>query len=129
MRKILKDEDGREYILDNRSVSKGYPVKKQYIDDIIKKGKAVDTVWDIPMIVSTSSERIGYPTQKPEALLSRIIEASTDEGDVVADFFVGGGTTPATAQKLNRRWIACDQSRVAVAITQGRLESLYEKGK
>ena len=62
-------------------------------------------------------------------LENRIIESSTDEGDVVADFFVGGGTTAAVAQKLNRRWIACDQSRVAVAITQGRLESLYEKAK
>ena len=127
VRKILKDKDGREYILDNRSVSKGYPVKKQYIEDIIAKGKAIDTVWDIPMIVSTSSERIGYPTQKPEALLQRIINASTNEGDVVADFFCGGGTTPITAQKLNRKWIASDQSRVAVAITQGRLETLYEK--
>ena len=80
------------------------------------------------MISSQSNERIGYPTQKPEALLERIILASSKEGDTIADFFCGGGTTPAVAQKLNRRWIACDQSRVAVAITQGRLESLYEKG-
>lgn len=128
VRKILKDNDGREYILDNRSVSKGYPVKKQYIDDIIKKGKAIDSVWNMPMIVSTSSERIGYPTQKPEALLERIISASSNEGDVVADFFCGGGTTPAVAQRLNRKWIGCDQSRVAVSITQGRLESMYEEG-
>ena len=56
------------------------------------------------------------------------IDDYTDE-DVVADFFVGGGTTAAVAQKLNRRWIACDQSRVAVAITQGRLESSYEKAR
>ncbi len=129
VRKILKDDNGKEYILDNRSVSKGYPVKKQYIDDIIKKGKAIDSVWNIPMIVSTSSERIGYPTQKPEVLLERIIKASTKEGDVVADFFCGGGTTPTVAQKLNRKWIACDQSRVAVAITQGRLETLHEKSE
>lgn len=73
------------------------------------------------------NERIGYPTQKPEALLERIIKASSNEGDVVADFFCGGGGTPTVAQKLNRNWIACDQSRVAVAITQSRLETLHEK--
>ena len=76
-----------------------------------------------------AKERIGYPTQKPEELLKKFIETFSDENSVVADFFCGGGTTPIVAQKLNRRWIACDQSRVAVAITQGRLESLYEKGK
>ena len=87
-------------------------------------------LWDdIVGLSSLSKERIGYPTQKPESLLERIIQSSTNEGDVVADFFCGGGTTPAVAQKLNRRWIACDQSRVAVAITQGRLESLFEDGK
>jgi len=93
------------------------------------EGKIAEDYWDIPAVVSTAKERIGYPTQKPEALLQRIIKASSDEGDVVADFFCGGGTTAMVAQKLNRRWITCDQSRVAVAITQGRLESLYEKGK
>ena len=56
-------------------------------------------------------------------------KSATRSFSLVADFFCGGGTTPIVAQKLNRRWIACDQSRVAVAITQGRLESLYEKGK
>ena len=99
--------------------------KKERMEE---KGKLLEDWWiDIWSGDRYRKELIGYPTQKPEALLSRIIEASTDEGDVVADFFVGGGTTVAVAQKLNRRWIACDQSRVAVAITQGRLESLYEK--
>ena len=69
-----------------------------------------------------SIENIGYPTQKPEALLERIIEASSNEGDVVADFFAGGGTTAAVAQRLGRRFIACDQSRVAVAVTAERLK-------
>jgi DNA modification methylase len=94
-------------------------------------GKSPEDWWnDIPSGGQISrNERIGYPTQKPEKLLERIILSSSEEGDVVADFFVGGGTTAAVAQKLNRRWIACDQSRVAVAITQGRLESLYEKAK
>ncbi|GBC92132.1 DNA adenine methyltransferase YhdJ [bacterium HR15] len=78
-------------------------------------------VWEIPFINPVAKERIGYPTQKPEALIERIIQASTKEGDVVADFFCGGGTTPAVAQRLGRRWIACDQSRVAVAVTADRL--------
>lgn len=69
-----------------------------------------------------AGERIGYPTQKPEALLERIILASSNEGDVVADFFSGGGTTAAVAQRLGRRFIACDQSRVAVAVTAERLK-------
>ena len=66
-------------------------------------------------------EYLGYPTQKPEALLDLIILASSSEGDLVADFFVGGGTTAAAAQRLGRRFIACDQSRVAVAVTSERL--------
>jgi adenine-specific DNA-methyltransferase len=91
--------------------------KKYYF----KGGGVLDDVWEIPTIAATSNERLGYPTQKPEALVERIIKASTQEGDVVADFFCGGGTTPAVAQRLGRRWIACDQSRVAVAVTADRL--------
>jgi len=116
------DENGRRYF-DGRG-------KRRYLDDVLKKGKAVGDVW--PDIMSfqqtpTAREKIGYPTQKPSELLERIICASSNEGDVVADFFCGGGTTPFAAEKLGRRWIACDQSRVAVAITQGRLEQLHER--
>jgi DNA modification methylase len=85
------------------------------------KGKVAGSVWDISRPPNHSKEWIGYPTQKPEALLERIIRGHSKEGDVVADFFCGGGTTPAVAQRLGRRWIACDQSRVAVAITADRL--------
>ena len=84
----------------------------------------LSNLWDD---ISAYSFKYGYPTEKNEKLLKRILEMSSNDGDVVADFFCGGGTTPNVAQKLNRKWIACDQSRVAVAITQGRLESLYEK--
>ena len=118
-----KDKDGRRY-RDDRPGE-----RKQYLEDT--PGRLFSDVWNDIMSfqqASTSSEIIGYPTQKPEALLERIIEASTKEGDVVADFFCGGGTTPTVAQRLGRRWIAADQSRVAVSITQGRLESMYEKG-
>jgi len=79
-------------------------------------------VWsDLRSLFRNDSEMIGYPTQKPEHLLDRIICASCPKEGTVADFFCGGGTTPAVAQRLDRRWIACDQSRVAVAITADRL--------
>ena len=83
--------------------------------------------WYIATINAMSKERIGYPTQKPEELIERIITASSNGGDIVADFFVGGGTTPAVAQRWGRRWIACDQSRVAVAITADRVARLVEQ--
>lgn len=89
--------------------------------------KAMLDVWDIPVLGSRAIERIGYPTQKPEEILRRIIEATTPDGGVVADFFCGGGTTPALAQILNRRWIACDQSRIAVAITADRIAKAVEE--
>lgn len=91
------------------------------------KGTPVDDVWDIPIINPLAGERIGYPTQKPEKLLERIIAGCSPKNGVVADFFCGGGTTPAVAQRLDRRWIACDQSRVAVAITADRLTRQVEE--
>jgi DNA modification methylase len=90
-------------------------------------GTPVDDVWDIPIINPLASERIGYPTQKPEPLLERIIKAASKEGGVVADFFCGGGTTPTVAQRLNRRWLACDQSRIAVAVTADRIAKTIEQ--
>jgi len=76
---------------------------------------------DIGMLATSAKERIGYPTQKPEALIERIIKTSSNEGDVVADFFCGGGTTCSVAQKLGRKWIGCDISRVAIALTADRI--------
>lgn len=90
-------------------------------------GKIPEDWWTIPRLQGNAVERIGYPTQKPEALLERIIKASSNEGGVVADFFGGGGTTASVAQKLNRRWIVCDQSRVAVALTADRISRLVEE--
>ena len=69
-------------------------------------------------------ERIGYPTQKPEALLERIIKASSNKGDVVLDPFLGGGTTISVAEKLSRKWIGIDQSMIAVKVSEGRIEKL-----
>ncbi len=87
----------------------------------LKGGKPLDSVWRISSIAATSGERLGYPTQKPETLLERVILASSNEGDVVADFFAGSGTTPAVAQRLGRRWIACDESPSAVELMAARL--------
>jgi DNA modification methylase len=91
--------------------------KKYYMNE----GKPFDDVWDIPNMASTSGERLGYPTQKPEALLERIIKASSNEGDLVADFFCGSGTTGAVAEKLGRRWIMADLGRFAIHTSRKRL--------
>ena len=118
----LIDEDGRRY---RERIANG----KTYIyyED---EGKIPNDWWiDIQPLTGRHGwgERIGYPTQKPETLLERVIRACSNEDGVVADFFTGGGTTAAVAQQLGRRWIACDQSRVAVAITADRLTRQVEE--
>lgn len=96
------------------------PSRILYLDESL--GALTQDHWeDISPLNPQATERIGYPTQKPAGLLRRIISASSDAGDVVADFFCGGGVTPAVAQELGRRWIACDSSRVAVSVTLNRL--------
>jgi DNA modification methylase len=74
----------------------------------------------------TSQERLGYPTQKPEVLLERIIKASSNEGDLVADFCCGCGTTIAVAQKLNRRWLGVDISHLSIKLVMKRLQDTYD---
>ena len=89
--------------------------------------KYCDTVWQIGQTSVTrphSNEYINYPTQKPEALLERIIKASSNDGDLVLDCFCGSGTTAAVAEKLNRRWITCDLGRFAIHTTRKRLLSI-----
>ncbi len=115
------DEDGRPY-----RIVWGTGSKKQY-KYYLDEGKIPECVWELESINSNSPERIGYPTQKPEGLLERIILAATNDKEVVADFFIGGGTTAAVAQRLGRRWIACDQSRVAAALTADRITRQVEE--
>ncbi|MCL2823247.1 MAG: hypothetical protein FWD57_04585 [Polyangiaceae bacterium] len=104
----------------------GTPRKKQYLDNMI--GDTVDNLWDdIAPINSQASERVGYPTQKPEALLERIIRCASKEGYVVLDPFVGGGTTIAVAEKLNRSWIGIDQSPYAIKVSEMRLQKQGHK--
>ncbi len=108
-----------------REKNKREPTK----DDVIYRleGYTIDSVWNIKAEDPKSLTRTGYPTQKPAELIERIIEASSKEGDIVADFFVGSGTTPAVAQKLGRRWIACDINLGAIQTTAKRLNQIIQK--
>ena len=100
--------------------STGNPRKRQYLDE--SEEKIVDDLWaDIFPVNSQANESCDYPTQKPEALLERIIKASSNEGDLVADFFVGSGTTAAVAEKLGRKWIATDLGKFAIHTTRKRM--------
>lgn len=87
----------------------------------LKRGKVPEDWWYFPVVARLHNERTGYPTQKPEALLERIIRASSNPGDVVADFFAGSGTTASVATRLGREWLACDPSELAFATTYRRL--------
>ena len=110
----------------------GVPRLKRYLSEY--EGVSLQDIWaDISKIHNQSSELTGYATQKPEALLERIIKASSNEADLVADFFCGSGTTLAVAEKLGRKWIGCDLGRFAVHTTRKRLigvqRDLRAKGK
>ena len=101
------------------------PRQKRYLDEM--QGVALQDIWmDIPPVQGQSRERLGYATQKPEALLERIIKLASHEGDLVADFFAGSGTTAAVAERLGRRWIACDLGRFAVHTTRKRLLAIRD---
>lgn len=92
---------------------------KEYLDE--NTGPALQDIWTDIMFAPTTRERLGYPTQKPEALLDRIILTSTNEGDVVLDPFCGCGTAIASAQKLKRRWIGIDITHLAISLMRSRL--------
>jgi adenine-specific DNA-methyltransferase len=96
------------------------PAQKRYLDEM--PGVPLQDIWlDIKPIQSQAAERVGYDTQKPEALLERILKVGSDKGDLVLDCFAGSGTTAVVAEKLNRRWIACDLGRFAIHTTRKRL--------
>jgi hypothetical protein len=100
------------------------PALKRYLDE--QEGTPIDDTWtDILPVQSQAVERLGYPTQKPEALLGRILQASSNEGDLVLDPFCGCGTTIAAAQKLNRRWIGIDITYLAIALMKNRLADAF----
>lgn len=111
------DEEGRIYWPQKEG---GIPGLKRYLEEM--PGVNLRSIWtDIASISPHAKERTGYDTQKPEGLLERIITASTEENDLVLDFFCGSGTTAAVAEKLGRRWIACDLGRFAIHTTRKRM--------
>lgn len=104
--------------------AKGTPRLKKYLDEL--RGIAVHDVWtDIDPINSAAQERLGYPTQKPESLLERIVKASSNEGDVILDPFCGCGTAVASAHRLKRRWIGIDITHLATSLIKYRLEDSF----
>lgn len=131
-----KDEDGRLWVDQNLGklkqdtidlmikegrvfeTNKGGLRRKQYLDEM--EGAQIDDVWEISIINSQAKEDIGYATQKPEALLERIIKASSNEGSIVLDVFGGSGTTAAVAERLGRRWITTDIGKPAILVMRKR---------
>ncbi len=102
----------------------GIPSYKGYLDSM--KGNPTQDVWtDIPPLMGGAQERLGYPTQKPEALLERVIEASSNEGDTVLDPFCGCGTAIAVAQRLGRSWIGIDITHLAIGLIKHRLRDAF----
>ena len=102
----------------------GTPYLVRYLDEM--KGASMSSLWDdIAPINSQAAERLGYPTQKPQALLERIINASSNDGDLVLDPFCGCGTTIAAAQKLNRRWIGIDITHLAITLMKERIRDTF----
>ena len=134
---VIKPPDGKHWIWSQDKIdegikkgmiifsSTGWPGLKRYLDE--REGNLVRDIWtDIKDIGPQSAERLDYPTQKPEALLERIILASSNPGDLIMDVFAGSGTTAAVAEKLGRRWIVCDFGKHAIYTMQKRLLNIGE---
>ncbi len=115
------DERNKLYYTEN-----GIPRLKQYLDEM--DGLPLQTLWDdIQPIVSWSVEKNHYPTQKSESLLCRVINSSTNTGDIILDTFIGSGTTASAAQKMGRRWIGCDINKGAIQTTAKRLQAVMSE--
>jgi len=135
----LKKKYEKGYLIGGGGGSKGLVVYNKHLPKVKKMieshkykvhyssmdGRSMSDVWSIPIINPMSKERLGYPTQKPIALLDRIIEAATDKGDVVFDPFCGCGTTIYAAHKLKRKWIGCDIGVLAIKLIRHTLEERY----
>jgi len=117
----IKRFQGKTQVLDEESGTRKITV------DEPTKGMPLRDVWDLSIIAGFKSERTGYPTQKPETLLARIIETCSNPGDLVLDAFAGAGTTCAVAEKLGRRWVAIDCGKLAIYTIQKRMLNLKAK--
>ena len=131
---IFSYTKSEEYTFNVQYMKQYYDKKPGFKDKNSGKDKkgyynivAQDNVFRIPAVFNMSKERMGYPTQKPLALLERIIKASSNEGDVVADFFCGCGTTIAAAEQLNRKWLGVDINHLAIAmVEEERIKPIIE---
>ena len=117
------DKEGRLHFPKDQT---GRIRRKRFLDEL--QGKPIQNLWDdIQPISSQDKERLGYPTQKPEALLERIIQTSSNEGDIILDAYCGCGTTVAVSQKLNRQWIGIDITYQSISLILKRLEDTFGK--
>ena len=117
----LKRFGGKTQVLDPDSRTRKLTTEDE------TQGMPMRDVWDLSIVAGFKAERTGYPTQKPETLLARIIEGSSNPGDIVLDCFVGSGTTAAVAQKLGRRWIGADINQGAIQTSEKRLAGIMEE--
>lgn len=122
---VHRDELGREWIWGHmgRGRSHAYRI---YLDEVVNRGKPVDSVWDIPIINTSAKERLGYPTQKPVALLSRLVALLTSPGDWIADPMAGSGTAGEAAIRLGRHVWAGDQNPDALSVMRRRFARLSQ---
>jgi site-specific DNA-methyltransferase (adenine-specific)/adenine-specific DNA-methyltransferase len=124
-RKVHLDDSGKEWVWETRGQAAGQEPYKRYVDEIISQGRPLSDVWsDLQFLRGNHPERTGYPTQKPAALVERIVRASTAEGDLVMDAFAGSGTTCAVAEANQRRWIGIDCGKLAIYTIQKRMLNL-----
>jgi site-specific DNA-methyltransferase (adenine-specific) len=120
---LHRDPDGREWIWGHagRGRPKAYRID---VSDAVERGRAVTSVWDIPILNTSDRERVGYPTQKPVELLRRVIASTVPRHGVVGDFMLGSGTTAVAARRLGRRFIGADVSADAIRVAVDRLLAL-----
>ena len=127
----MKEEKLRALENDNRLVKTGNTLQeKAYWDERDNEGKLANNLWDdIPNLQGSSGEMLGYATQKPEKLIGRILEQASNKGDLIADFFVGSGTTLAVAEKMGRKWIGSDLGKFSIHTARKRMINVQRKLK
>lgn len=118
------DELREEYSENTKKQAESKNISFGRITVLNDKGKTPTDVWEIPTLNSMAKERVGYDTQKPKELLYKIIKGFSNEGDIVADFFCGSGTSLVVAKELGRKYVGCDISSKAIMITKERLKSV-----
>jgi site-specific DNA-methyltransferase (adenine-specific) len=116
------DPDGREWIWGHAGRGRSHAYRID-VEQQVSRGRAVDSVWDLPIINTSAGERTGWPTQKPEALLARVVESSVAPGGLIGDFMAGSGTTAVAAASLGRRFVVAERDSRAIAIIRERLEA------